>query len=553
MSASEYDKDFSRILRMNPDLPHTIVEAFDAAAARLPGKEAVVEAQDRIGYGELRQRGEACARALAAAGIGKGDHVAVCLGNGPDWVIAFYGTLRAGGVCVPVNTRLRDEEIKYQLKQSDARLLFIAPSLLSIDFIGLLRGICPEIDRALPGPSLPLLRQVVVMGDSAPAACGTLADFLAAGQGHPLPPPPEPGDDALIQYTSGTTSMPKGVRLTHRSMVTDAYFCGRQIGIRPDDRYLSARPFFHVAGSTLSVVMSAVYSITLVTMKRFQAEQALRLMVEERCTLTSGNDTMYLMMLNSPDFVAHSYVLRGGWAAVSPSILRAIATRFGADRTVCAYGLSESSPNVAMSDHADPIDVRVDGWMRPHPGLDVRIVDPFTETEQPRGCQGEIRVRGWSVMRGYYNDPGATAEALDRHGFLKTGDIGVMNAGGAIRFVGRLKEIIRVGGENVSPADIENAFHEHPKVKQAVAFALPDGRLVEVPGLYVIPREGQTVSPDELLDWAKPRLASFKLPRHIAVMDDFEAIGMTASAKVQKRLLIEHAIRHFGLDEEAAE
>lgn len=532
-----------------PDIPGTIVEALNRTTSKHAGKEAVVEGGSRVTYAELAKRTDSIARALVATGFQKGDHIGVCVGNGVEWVELFAGILRLGAVCVPINTRLKHEEIAYQLAQSDVVALFITEKLLSIDFMAVLRAICPEIDTSLPSPRLPMLRKVIVLGDGVPMACVSFEDFLKEGEEGAVPVGPEPSDPALIQYTSGTTSFPKGVVLTHRNMVTDAYFVAKRMGLTPEDRYLSARPFFHVAGSTLSVVVSLLVGATLVTMKRFIAEEALRLLEEERCTMTSGNDTMYLMMLNSPEFGRRRYHLHGGWAAVSPSIMRRITDDFKAHRTVVAYGLSEASPNIAMSDHQDAQEDLIEGWMIPHPGLEVRISDPATGLERSPGEKGEIQVRGWCVMLGYYKNPDATAMTMTEDRYLKTGDIGILRKDGRLRFVGRLKEIIRVGGENVAPSEVENALVRHPKVKQAQVFALPDARLVEVAGAYVLPREGENLTEDEITEWAKEHLAGFKIPKYVAVVDSFDAIGMTASGKVPKRLLTEHAKKLFGLED----
>ncbi len=530
-----------------PDIPQTIGDALARAVNNGPAREALIEGSDRIGYGELHARSLAVAKALAAAGIQRGDHVALCAGNGVAWAIVFHGIVRAGAVCVPVNTRLSPPEIAMQLRLSEARLLITVDHLLKIDFVAVLRQICPGIDAALPSPELPHLRHVVVIGSAAPAACETFDAFLALGDGRELPSEPSTEDVALIQFTSGSTSFPKAVQLTHRNMVTDAYFLGKRMGITPDDRYLSARPFFHVAGSTLAVVLAAVHSATLVTLVRFTGEAALEAIERERCTLTSGNDTMYLMMLNSPAFKPNAYTLRGGWAAISPAIMRRVVEEFGARQTVTGYGLSEASPNILASDSRDAVDDRIGGWMHPHPGLEVKLFDTSTDSEVPVGTRGEIRVRGWCVMKGYYNDEAATRATMTDDGFLKTGDVGLQREDGRMTFVGRLKEIIRVGGENVAPADIEDVLNGHPKVRQAQVFALPDPRLIEVPGAYVVPREGEALTTQELLDWASERLAGFKMPRHIAIIESFDIVGLTASAKVPKRLLIEHALKHFGL------
>jgi Acyl-CoA synthetases (AMP-forming)/AMP-acid ligases II len=535
-----------------PEIPPTICAALDRAAALRPTTEALVGNGDRITFEQLQAESLRVARGLVAAGIRRGDHVAICAGNSVEWAVLFHGIVRVGAVCVPVNTRLTPGEIRMQLERSDARMLLTVESLLRIDFVAVMREVCPEIDTGLPSPALPHLTEVIVLGETAPAACRTFADLLAAGESAELPALPEPDDVALIQFTSGSTSFPKAVLLTHANMATDGYYVGARMGLREGDRYLSARPFFHVAGSTLAVVLSAVHAITLVTMHRFTGEEALRLIREESCTHTSGNDTMYLMMLGSPDFEPRSYTLRGGWAAISPAIMRRTVDEFGAEETVTGYGLSEASPNIMASDHTDPVEDRIAGWMRPHPGLEVRICDPETGAELPRGEKGEIRVRGWCVMKGYYRDPAATAETMTADGFLKTGDMGVMREDGRVTFVGRLKEIIRVGGENVAPAEVEDVLIGHPKVRQAQVFALPDPRLIEVPGAYVVPRDGETVTAEEVLAWAKPRLAGFKMPKYLAVLESFDVIGLTASAKVPKRLLIQHAMRHFGLEEEKA-
>lgn len=531
-----------------PDIPGTVWTAYANAATNVPAVEAVTEGSDRLSYSELVSRAEAIARGLVAKGIRMGDHVGICAGNGPDWVALFCGILRAGAVCVPINTRLKPDEIAHQLRLGDVRALFTVDTLLKIDFLAALDEICPEVARGGAHADLPHLRDIVVLGERTYGSCQNFDAFLDVGQDHGLPPEPQPEDAALIQFTSGTTTLPKGVLLTHRNMVTDAYFVGAKMGLKPRDRYMSARPFFHVAGSTLSVVVAAVQQITLITMKRFIAEDALRILAEKNCTHTSGNDTMFLMMLASPDFRNHSYSLRGGWAAASPSVVERIINEFGASETVVAYGLSEASPNVALSRYDADEDDRIAGWMTPHPGLDLRIVDPDTGDARPPGEEGEIQVRGWCVMAGYYQNPDATTETMTRDGYLKTGDVGIRRANGDIRFIGRLKEIIRVGGENVAPSDIENILNQHPSVQQAVAFGLPDPRLIEVPGAYVVPQRNTGISEDELLGWAKNKLAGFKLPKYLAFVDSFDAIGVTASAKVQKKHLVKHAIEKFGLE-----
>ena len=451
-----------------------------------------------------------------------------------------------GAVTVPVNTRLRAEEVGYALRQSRVTTLVMADRLLRVDFVAMLRGLCPAIDHALPGDTLPELARLIVIGDDVPAAAIGWEAMLAGGV--PADPCCEPGDTLLIQYTSGTTAFPKGVLLAHRSMLGNGFVSGGRMGLRIADRFHSARPFFHVAGSSLSILACVQHAATLVTMERFEPGAALALMERERCTHFSGNDTMALMLLNHPDRPLRRLVLRGAWAAASPSIVRRIIDELGARECVVGYGLSEASPNVAQSCWWEPEDVRVGGRMRPQPGVEVRICG-LDGTPCPAGAMGEVKVRGYTVMRGYFDKPAETAAALDPQGWLSTGDLGRLGEDGRLEFTGRAKEVIRVGGENVSPAEVEDILHRHPAIRQAVVVGVPDTRLMEVPCAFVILNDGQAADgvEDAVLGWAKANMAGFKAPRYLCVVDGFEQIGMTASSKIQKAQLRAHAVALLGL------
>ena len=271
-------------------------------------------------------------------------------------------------------------------------------------------------------------------------------------------------------------------------------------------------------------------------MERFEPGEALALMEAERCTHFSGNDTMALMLLNHLDRPTRHLVLRGAWCAASPSIVQRVIDEMGARECVVGYGLSEASPNVAQSCWWEPEAVRVSAAMRPQPGVEVRIAP-----------DGEIQVRGYTVMQGYFDKPEETAKALDADGWLSTGDLGRLDAEGRLLFLGRAKDIIRVGGENVAPAEIEDVLHRHPAVRQAVVVGVPDPRLMEVPCAFVILNDGHAAEGDAVLAWARDRMAGFKVPRYIRFVDGFEAIGMTASSKIQKKQLQAHAIATLGL------
>jgi fatty-acyl-CoA synthase len=408
---------------------------------------------------------------------------------------------------VPVNTRFKAAEIDFCLRQAQCKALFYVERFLNIDFGEMVREI--GFANAFHGvPEGPL---------------------------HPVEVRPE--DLLLIQFTSGTTAYPKGAMLTHDSMLRDAWAAGTRIGIRAEDRYFNCRPFFHVAGSTLSALMALVSGACLVTLPTFEAGAALEMMERERCTLLSGNDTIMQMLMGHADFPKRRLSLRGGWAAAGPQTMRAIIDVLGAKHICAAYGLSEASPNVVMSDWRDAEHLRVNGLALPHPGVEVRIA-----------ADGEIQLRGWNVMQGYCNNPEANAKAFTEDGWLRTGDLGELTSDGRLRMIGRLKDVFRVGGENVAPAEVEEVLLAHPAVETAQVVGVPDRRLGEVPCAYVTLKANRASSEEELVAWCKARCANFRVPRYLKIVDNFEAIGMTASGKVQKARLRQHAVREFRLE-----
>jgi fatty-acyl-CoA synthase len=471
--------------------------------------EALVTVNGRFTYEELNRKAKQAAGAMQSLGIRRGDHVGILMGNDEHWLSLFYGAALIGAVTVPVNTRFKTAEIDFCLKQADCKLLFYVERFLNIDFGAMVRqtGFSNAIEI---GGGLP--------------------------QGQYTPVEVSPQDILLIQFTSGTTAYPKGAMLTHDNMLRDAWAAGTRVGIRADDRYFNCRPFFHVAGTTLSALMALVAGACLVTLPTFEAGAALEMMERERCTLISGNDTLFQMLMGHADFPKRRLSLRGGWAAAGPQTMRAIIDKLGASAICAAYGLSEASPNVVMSDWRDPEELRVAGLPKPLPGVEVRI-----------SPEGEIQVRGWNVMKGYYNNPEANAKAFTSDGWLRTGDLGELTPDGRLRMSGRLKDVFRVGGENVAPAEVEEVLLAHPAVETAQVIGVPDARLGEVGCAYVTLKAGRTASEPELLDWCKTRCANFRVPRYLKVVADFESIGMTASGKVQKTKLREHALRELKL------
>ena len=533
----------------------TLAEVLIATAATRAQDEALVISGKRLTWAELRDNVREVAQGLRTLGIDRGDHVAVCMGNSLEWVIFFYAAASIGAVTVPVNTRFKADEMHYCLKQADVKLLFVTDRFLKIDFIAMLRSICPAIDSTLPDAGLPLLRNVVVLGKEVPAGAIGFADLLARGaQWEESWPPTGSADDVLLmQFTSGTTSHPKGVMLTHDNMLRNAAFVAARFHLQAGDRYYSARPFYHVAGTTLSLLAALTTGACLYSSPSFEPEEALATMWSEECTHTSGNDTMFLMMLNHPNFEKYPLKLRNGWVSCGPEVSRKVVERMGMKGLVQAYGLSEASPNVCMSRYDDDLEKRIEGWAHILDDVEVRLVDPETGAVMPASrsgqMSGEIQVRGWSVMQGYYNMPEQTAKAIDSDGWLHTGDLGVMDEDGRLKFLTRIKDVFRVGGENVAPAEVEDVLHKHPKIKQAQVIGVPDPRLVEVPAAYIILMEGETATPEDIIAWGRERLANFRAPRYVQIVDSFEKIGMTGSSKLQKNKLRAQALIDFGLED----
>jgi len=537
-------------------IAQTLARALARTTAARGAHEAYVGPAQRRTWSDIEQSAIRMAKSLLHAGVRRSDHVGILLGNTSLWIETFFGCALIGAVTVPINTRFKADELRYCLRQADVKLLIYADECLGIDFSTMLAQVEPALRTGLPGANLPALRTTVCVGkQEIPAGAIALQTFLNAGASvdqaafDAVAQRVQATDVLLIQYTSGTTAFPKGVMLTHANMLGNAASVARRIGVAPQDRYFSVRPFFHVAGSTLSILVSLVSGCCLLSLPKFDLAQTLDVLDRERCTLISGNDTIFLMLMGHPQFDKARLHLRGGWAAAGPEVMRKIHDVMGVPTMCNAYGQSEASPNVLVSDWDDALQDRCDGFMRPHPGVDVRLADAQTDVPiQDPTTQGEIQVRGWNVMRGYYQQPEATAKAFTADGWLKTGDLGERDARGRIRMVARLKDLFRVGGENVAPADVEEVLHAHPAVQQAQVIGVPDARLGEVAAAFVLLREDGAADCAELIAWCKQRCANFKVPRYLDTVPSFAHLGMTGSAKIQKHKLREYAIQTWRID-----
>jgi acyl-CoA synthetase (AMP-forming)/AMP-acid ligase II len=521
----------------------TLWQAFSAAAQAAPTREAILADGETVTYAELAELAGRASLAFIELGIGKGDKVALWLPSGVPFLVAALAAWRIGAVVVAVNPRFRAGEVAYVLGQSDSVAVLLSERAGSTDQVNLLRQIAPE----LPG-----LRHRVCLGSGYPEL-RTWADLLASGAGHSADArlaraehEVQPDDVALFQYTSGSTAFPKAVMLSHATLTRNAWHVADGLALTGDDTYLVPLPFFHVGGLVTGALAALDHGSRLVAMAHFDAETMLRLIESHRCTTLAGVETTYLMALNHPDFARYDLSsVRKCLALGTGELVRRIHDEMGIASVCTLYGMSELGPNVTLVHVGEPLETSLRTMGRPHPGIELRMADPETGEALAPGKVGEICVRGWNLMLGYYKQPEETARVIDAEGFLHTGDLGLVDTAGYLVFVGRLKHVVRVGGENVSAEEVEDCLTAHPAVKLAQVVAGPDPRLGEVCVGYVELREGAAATEDELIAHCRARLAGFKVPRRIRFMRDWP---MTGSGKIQRLQLKE---REFAQPEAA--
>ncbi len=474
---------------------------------------------------ELENRVETCARNLVAAGLGRGDRAAVWATNRPEWVVLQFALARAGVVMVTMNTALREAEAGYLLRQSEVHALFLISGHRDLDYLAIFRALGP-----LPG-----LRHVFFL-DPGPAPEG-LRPFAELEEARPPVEfaPQSPDDVVNMQYTSGTTGFPKGVMLSHRNIVNNAAAVAGVLRYTPSDRVSVPVPLFHCFGCVIGVLGCYTHASTMVLVESFDPLRVLEAIQAERCTSVYGVPTMFLAELEHPEFARFDLTsLRTGVmaGAVCPvRLMERVMTEMHIPEITIAYGLTEASPAITQTSSSHPLEKRLTTVGKALPEVEVKIVDPATLREVPRGRQGELLSRGYLVMKGYYNDPESTARAITADGWLRTGDLAVMDADGYIIITGRLKEMIIRGGENVAPKEIEELLRTHPAISDAAVYGVPDEFFGEEVAVAVRLKTGQQVSAGELQEFVRARLARFKTPRYVEFVDAFP---QTPSGKIQK-------------------
>lgn len=536
----------------------TLGQILDETVARVPDCDALVYADRgyRQTWREFAATVDAFAKGLMALGVGKGEKVAVWATNVPYWVTLQFATAKIGAILITVNTNYREHELRYLLTHSECENIFLIDSLRDHAFVDTLYAIAPELRRQgrsqLRCAALPHLKRVCYLGAekfrgmySVPEILG-MAVMVSDEDYRARQAELDPWDVINMQYTSGTTGFPKGVMLTHVGVGLNGYWIGRNMGFSEKDRLCLCVPLFHCFGCVLGVMACVNHGTCMVIVEKFNPLAVLAAVDGERCTALHGVPTMFLAELEHKLFRRFDVSsLRTGIMAGStcpePLMRRVVEEMNMKDITIC-YGLTEGSPVMTQSDVDDPLPLRCETVGCPMPGIEVRIADPDTCEELPRGQVGEILCRGYNVMKGYYKMPEETAKTISPDGWLHSGDLGVMDEAGYVRVTGRIKDMIIRGGENIYPREVEEFLMGMPDVMDVQVVAVPSRKYGEEVAAFIIPRKNATVAPEDVRAFCRGQIAWYKIPRHIAVVDAFP---LTASGKIQKFRLREMAAERW--------
>jgi fatty-acyl-CoA synthase len=515
-------------------------------ARDFPGNEALVHRERgwRLSFAELEEESRLIARGLIGAGVGRGDRVAIWATNVPEWVVLQFALAKIGAVLVTVNTSLRASEVKYLLSQSEAETIFTIRGHRDVDYVACLREI-GAFDK---------LKRVIFIGDEVVSGAMPYDDLRGLAQAVS-----EADLDALssrvgindvinMQYTSGTTGFPKGVMLSSRNIVNNGYWLGQGLAYTPADRLCLCVPLFHCFGCVIGVLGAYTHGACLVMLDHFEPRRVLEAIAQERCTSVYGVPTMFLAEMDHPDFSKFNLSsLRTGVmaGALCPEVLmrRAIEEMNLREITII-YGLTEASPGITQTLRDDTIEHRTQTVGKVLPEMEVRIVEPATVKQVGIDEPGELCVRGYNVMLGYYKNQKATEQAIDSEGWLKTGDQAAMDADGYVRITGRIKDLIIRGGENIAPKEIEDVLRQHPAIADAYVYAVKSHFFGEEVAVAIRLKPGAKVTEEEVRSFCRGRIARFKVPHYVKFVEDYP---MTASGKIQKFILREKHERELGL------
>ena len=534
-----------------PLLGETIGECLDRITVACGERDALISCHQRVRYtySELHREAERIACGLLALGVEPGDRVGIWSPNCAEWLIAQYALAKVGAITVNINPAYRLRELEYALQQSGVSVLIAARRFRDGDYVAMLNELAPK---------LPSLRTVVYLGPDREQGGITWHDLAVQGESVAESRLREREsalqfDDSInIQYTSGTTGAPKGATLSHHSILNNGFFVGERLRYTTNDRICLPVPFYHCFGCVLGSLAALTHGSAIVLpAESFDAEACLRAVQEERCTSLYGVPTMFIAQLEHPAFSRYRIdSLRTGIMAGAPcpiDVMRQVTERMHMPEVTICYGMTETSPVSFQSSVDDPLEARVATVGTVHPHIECKIVDPRTGAAVLRGEPGELCTRGYSVMLGYWNDPEATALAIDSARWMHSGDLAAMREDGYVNIVGRLKDMIIRGGENIYPREIEEFLHGHPKIGDVQVIGVPDSKYGEEVCAWIRLREGKTATEEEIRDYCRGQIATYKIPRYIRFTTEFP---MTVTGKIQKFRLREQMIQELGLTTE---
>ncbi len=543
----------------------TVGKLLDDMAVKYPDHDCVLytDRPFRKTYSEFNTICNNVAKSFMKMGIKKGDHVAIWATNVPEWIITLFATAKIGAVLVTVNTNYKIFELEYLLRQSDSSTIVLIDGFKDSNYVEIINELCPELKNSEPGKfsseKFPFLKNIISVSEQKHPGMFSWDDMVNAGS--------DITDEELyevsnslnchevinMQYTSGTTGFPKGVMLTHYNIVNNGKCIGDCMLFTNEDKLCIPVPFFHCFGLVLAIMASVTHGTTMVPIDYYSPVKVMSAIQNERCTAVHGVPTMYIAMLEHPDFKNYDFTtLRTGLMSGSPcpiKVMQDVVDKMHMTDITIAYGQTEASPVCTQTRVGDSLELRVSTVGRSLPFIECKIVDPETNKDLPAGVPGEFVTKGYNIMKGYYKMPEATAQAIDSEGWLHTGDLATRDENGYYKITGRIKDMIIRGGENIYPKEIEEFLYTLPEIKDVQVIGVPSKAYGEEIMACVILKEGCTLTEEQVKEAVKTNMARHKTPKYVGFMDSFP---MTASGKIQKYKMREAAIVKLGLQDDAS-
>lgn len=559
---TEMDLSYSHGSSNTPLIGKTIGAFFDEIAAKYPDRDAAIIHHQKITYSylELKKTVDQFAKGLIQLGVKKGERVGIWSPNNAEWLVTQFATAKIGVILVNINPSYRIFELEYALKQSGVKYLILATGFKKSDYVSMLYELVPKAKEAtgpeLESAKLPELRSLILLSDERKPGMHRWMDIMDLGKEgsdasiYERQRSLEFDDPVNIQYTSGTTGFPKGATLSHFNILNNGFFVGERLRFSEEDRLCIPVPFYHCFGMVLSNLTCVTHGATMVLpSEAFDAGKVLEVIERERCTALHGVPTMFIAELNHPDFSKHDLSsLRTGIMAGAPcpiEVMKKVIDLMGVREITIAYGMTETSPVSLQTSADDPVDKRVTTVGRAIPHVEIKIIDPAAGQTVPYGVAGEICVRGYLVMLGYWNDMEATQEVIDQARWMHTGDIGVMRPDGYVNIVGRLKDMIIRGGENIYPREIEELLYTHPEISDAQVIGVPSEKYGEEVMAWIKLKGNAKVTEEQIREFCRDRISYYRIPKYIKFVDEFP---MTVTGKIQKFKMKEMAVKELGLE-----